>query len=139
MSAETTLNADLADYEALQPVLWRLSERVALRLKRSGLAGRSVTLKLKNRTFRLRTRARSGLPPTQLATRLYEAALPLLRADCDGTTFPASSGSARQTFAMARRLTGATWRMPASCETPSAMRLSIACASASGRTPSGGA
>jgi DNA polymerase IV len=87
VSAETTLNADLADYEALQPVLWRLSERVALRLKRSGLAGRSVTLKLKNRTFRLGTRARSGLPPTQLATRLYEAALPLLRAECDGTTF----------------------------------------------------
>ena len=138
MSAETTLNADLADYEALQPVLWRLSERVALRLKRSGLAGRSVTLKLKNRTFRLRTRARSGLPPTQLATRLYEAALPLLRAECDGTTFRLM-GSARQTVAMARRLTGATWRMPASCETPSARRRSIARASASGRTPSGGA
>jgi DNA polymerase-4 len=60
---------------------------VAGRLKRSGLAGRIVTLKLKDRAFRLRTRARSGLPPTQLATRLYEAALPLLRAECDGTSF----------------------------------------------------
>jgi DNA polymerase-4 len=87
VSAETTLNADLSAFADLQPVLWRLSERVAGRLKRSGLAGRSVTLKLKDRAFRLRTRARSGLPPTQLATRLYEAALPLLRAECDGTPF----------------------------------------------------
>jgi DNA polymerase-4 len=87
VSAETTFEADLSDFEALQPVLWGLCERVALRLKRSDLAGRSVTLKLKDAGFRLRTRTRSGLPATQLAGRLYESAKSLLRDECDGTSF----------------------------------------------------
>ena len=52
-----------------------------------GLAGGSVVLKLKDAQFRLRTRTASGLPPTQLAGRLYDASLRLLRAECDGTAF----------------------------------------------------
>jgi DNA polymerase-4 len=87
VSAETTFETDLAAFEALQPILWRLCEKVASRLKRSGLAGRSVTLKLKDAHFRLRTRSRSGLPATQLARRLFEPARALLRGECDGTAF----------------------------------------------------
>jgi DNA polymerase-4 len=44
-------------------------------------------LKLKDSGFRLRTRARSGLPATQLAGRLFEAARTLLRDECDGSAF----------------------------------------------------
>ncbi|WP_240539807.1 DNA polymerase IV [Salinarimonas soli] len=87
VSAETTFDEDLRSLEDLEPILWRLAEKVSARLKRSGLAGGSVTLKLKDTGFRLRTRQTSGLPPTQLATRLYEPARALLRAECDGTAF----------------------------------------------------
>ena len=87
LSAETTFETDLRAFEALRPILWRLTERVSGRLKRSGLAARSVTLKLKDSSFRLRTRTRSGLPATQLAGRLFEAAELMLREACDGAAF----------------------------------------------------
>ena len=87
ISAETTFDRDLRTFEDLEPVLWRLAEKVSKRLKAAGLAGGSVTLKLKDTDFRLLTRTRSGLPPTQLATRLFEPARQLLQAACDGTAF----------------------------------------------------
>ena len=87
ISAETTFETDLKSFDDLEPVLWRLSEKVSRRLKNAGLAGRSVTLKLKDREFRLLTRTRSGLAPTQLAARLFEPARQLLKAACDGTAY----------------------------------------------------
>jgi DNA polymerase-4 len=77
----------LRSFEDLEPILWRLSERVSRRLKAAGLAGQSVTLKLKDKDFRLLTRTRSGLAPTQLAARLFDPARQLLRTACDGTAF----------------------------------------------------
>ena len=87
VSSETTFDTDLGRFDELEPVLWRLCERLSLRLKRAELAGRSVTLKLKDSAFRLRTRTRSGLPATQLAGRLFDASRQLLRVECDGTPF----------------------------------------------------
>jgi DNA polymerase IV len=87
LSAETTFERDLKSFEDLEPILWRLSERVSQRLKRAELACRSVTLKLKDSQFRLRTRTRSGLQPTQLAGRIFEPARLLLQAECNGTAF----------------------------------------------------
>lgn len=87
LSAETTFEADLRSCADLRPILWRLAERVSLRLKRSDLAARGVTLKLKDAAFRLRTRTRSGLPPTQLASRLFEPAQAMLHEACDGAAF----------------------------------------------------
>jgi DNA polymerase-4 len=87
ISAETTFETDLRSFEDLEPILWRLSEKVSRRLKAAGLAGQSVTLKLKDKDFRLLTRTRSGLAPTQLAARLFDPARQLLRAACDGTAF----------------------------------------------------
>jgi len=87
ISAETTFDTDLRAFEDLEPILWRLSEKVSRRLKAAGLAGQSVTLKLKDHEFRLTTRTRSGLPPTQLAIRLFEASRALLKPACDGTPF----------------------------------------------------
>lgn len=87
ISAETTFKTDLRAFDDLEPVLWRLSEKVSKRLKTAGLAGQSVTLKLKDKDFRLLTRTRSGLPPTQLAARLFEPARHLLKAACDGTAY----------------------------------------------------
>jgi DNA polymerase IV len=87
ISAETTFDTDLMSFDDLEPILWRLAEKVSRRLKAAGLAGRSVTLKLKDREFRLLTRTRSGLPPTQLAGRLFEPARHLLKVACDGTAY----------------------------------------------------
>jgi DNA polymerase-4 len=87
ISAETTFETDLRAFDDLEPILWRLSEKVSRRLKASGLAGRSVTLKLKDKDFRLLTRTRSGFAPTQLAARLFDPARQLLKASCDGTAF----------------------------------------------------
>jgi DNA polymerase IV len=87
VSAETTFDEDIARLETLEPTLWRLSEKVAKRLKASGVAGRAVVLKLKTADFRTRTRTVSGLAPTQLASRLFDAARQLLREECNGTAF----------------------------------------------------
>ncbi len=87
VSAETTFDEDIAAFETLEPILWRLCEKVAKRLKAGEVAGRAVVLKLKTADFRTRTRTVSGLAPTQLAARLYAAGRALLREECDGTAF----------------------------------------------------
>ncbi|MET0483527.1 MAG: DNA polymerase IV [Aestuariivirgaceae bacterium] len=87
ISAETTFDHDLGKVEALARVLWRLAERVSRRAKAEKLAGQTVTLKLKTRDFRLRTRSRSLSDATQLAHRMFDAALPLLEREADGTLF----------------------------------------------------
>jgi DNA polymerase IV len=86
ISAETTFARDEADAEALARVLWPLCEKVAARLKQSGLAAGSVTVKLKTADFRLRTRSRHLADPTQLADSLYRTARLLLAAEADGAT-----------------------------------------------------
>jgi DNA polymerase-4 len=87
VSAETTFSEDIASYKPLEKILWSLAERVSSRLKSSGIAGSTVTLKLKTADFRLRTRARSLAEPTQLAARIFAAAKDLLAREIDGTKF----------------------------------------------------
>ena len=87
ISAETTFERDLSEGADLARELWPLCETVARRLKRSGLAGRTVTLKLKTRDFRLLTRRRRLSDPTQLAERIFQAARSLLSRESDGRRF----------------------------------------------------
>jgi DNA polymerase-4 len=87
VSAETTFEDDVREAEELLRRLWPLCERVADRLKRGGVAGQSATLKLKTSEFRILTRSHKLSDPTQLADRLYRAAEPLLRRECDGRRF----------------------------------------------------
>ena len=58
VSAETTFDVDLASSADLVPVLRALSEKVSARLKKAGIAGRTVVLKLKTQDFKIRTRNR---------------------------------------------------------------------------------
>lgn len=81
ISAETTFDKDLSAPEALKAELWPLCETVAERLKRSALAGCTVTLKLKTAEFRSLTRRRTLVVPTQLAEVLFQSVLPLLQAE----------------------------------------------------------
>lgn len=78
ISAETTFDADIADRDLLDGHLWRLCERVTDRAKAKGLAGRTVTLKLKRTDFTTITRRHSLREPSQLADRLYREAADLL-------------------------------------------------------------
>ncbi len=87
VSSETTFNHDIADLDALARILWRQSERVSDRLKKSELAGCVVTLKLRTADFRLRTRSSTLPDPTRLAIVIYERAYQLLSKEIDGTKF----------------------------------------------------
>ncbi len=87
VSAETTFDQDVTGADRLARLLWPLCERVAWRLKSAGLAGQTVTLKLKTADFRLRTRSRTMDAPTQLAEVIYRAAAALLEKEADGTAY----------------------------------------------------
>jgi DNA polymerase-4 len=78
ISAETTFDRDLSTKAELEPELWRLCERVSERLKKAGLAGRTVVLKLKTDEFRILTRRHGIGHPTQYADILYQSAAALL-------------------------------------------------------------
>ena len=87
ISAETTFNTDLSAYDDLERILWRLAEKVSRRAKGEGLAGQTVVLKLKTTGFRSRTRNVTLDEPTLLASRIFEAAAPLLKREATGTAF----------------------------------------------------
>ncbi len=74
VSAETTFFDDISKHADLLPLVLKLSERVALRLKKAKLSGRTVTLKLKGADFKTQTRAKNLHEPTQLSTRIFAAA-----------------------------------------------------------------
>src|SRR5690606_28713722 len=87
VSAETTFDTDIASAEELTPILRALSEQVSARLKKAGIAGRTVVLKLKTADFRIRTRNRRLADATRLADRIFSTGLELLRREADGTRY----------------------------------------------------
>jgi DNA polymerase-4 len=87
ISAETTFASDIARYESLAAALQPLCESLARRLIRADRAAAGITLKLKTGDFRVLSRSRRLADPTQRAEILYRAALPLLRAEADGTAY----------------------------------------------------
>jgi DNA polymerase-4 len=79
VSSETTFATDIDRLDALEAVLWTLAERVSARLKEAGIAGRTVTLKLKRSDHRILTRRSSLGAPVRMADSLYRAAVPMLQ------------------------------------------------------------
>ncbi|MES1202118.1 MAG: DNA polymerase IV [Pseudomonadota bacterium] len=84
ISAETTFFEDIDDIEALEDILWPLCEKVATRCRAGDVAGRTLTLKLKDTRFRIITRRRQLGEPTLLAARIFDTARQLLAGDADG-------------------------------------------------------
>lgn len=78
ISAETTFSTDIGEIDVLLARLWPLCEKVSSRLKKSGKAGKTITLKLKTGDFKTITRSHTLGQPTQLAETLYKAVRPLL-------------------------------------------------------------
>jgi DNA polymerase-4 len=87
VSAETTFFDDISRYDDLVAPLRRLSEKVATRLRKSGIAGHTVVLKLKTADFKGRTRNRKLEDPTMLADRIFRTGMELLRKEADGTKY----------------------------------------------------
>ena len=87
ISAETTFERDLSTVAEMEPILWRLCEKLARRLAEKGFAAGGVVLKLKTARFAQRTRnirlpGASAVPET-----LYATARSLLVREVDGTPF----------------------------------------------------
>ena len=69
---ETTFGHDLTDPGDLRRELLRLSDNVAVRLRKAGMVGRTVVLKLRYGDFRTVTRSRTLAEPTDVARRIYD-------------------------------------------------------------------
>lgn len=78
-SAENTFAADVGDFDELCVWLLRQAERVGASLRKHGLAGRTITLKVKYRDFTQVTRSRTLKRPTNGTRMIYESAVGLLR------------------------------------------------------------
>jgi len=71
MGREETFSEDLRDREALNRKLLSLATKVARRVRRHGLSGKTVTLKVKYSDFELVTRSATLDTPTNDAARIY--------------------------------------------------------------------
>ncbi len=80
IGAEETFSVDVGDPEKIRKELLRLSERVAARLRESGQAGRTVSVKLRRADFTTITRSRTLREPTDVARILYATACDLYAA-----------------------------------------------------------
>lgn len=87
VSTETTFETDIRAFDTLAPILRRLSEKVSASLKDKDIAGRTVTLKLKTREFKLITRSRQLPDATRLADRIYRTGVDLLAKEANGRAF----------------------------------------------------
>ena len=87
ISAETTFETDVSDMAELRRRLWPLCERVAERLKSHGLAGGTVSLKLKTARFKTKTRNHKIASPTQLAEVIFRTAEPMLLKEAASAPF----------------------------------------------------
>jgi DNA polymerase-4 len=87
ISSETTFDANISSFDELEAILWRQAERVSARAKASELGGRTVVLKLKTSSFKIRTRSVSLDAPTQLADRIFRTAREALRKEAHGTAY----------------------------------------------------
>ena len=80
ISNELTLSADSADKEVLGAHLLALSQKLCRRVRKKGLCGRTVVLKLKHSDHRLITRRVSLARPSDRTGQVYAAARELLQA-----------------------------------------------------------
>ena len=79
VSQETTFARDVIDAEMLRRQVWQLSQGVAQRLKKAGLAAGTVAIKLRYADFATLTRQMTLTVPTDDEREIYRAALALLK------------------------------------------------------------
>jgi DNA polymerase-4 len=74
LGAERTFDADVDDPQVVQRELLRLSDHVAARLRASGQAGRTVSIKVRFADFTTLTRSRTLSEPIDVARTIYAVA-----------------------------------------------------------------
>jgi len=77
VSVEHTFDTDEGDPRALRKALIRLADELSRRLRAESLAGRTITLKYRDETFKTTTHARSRKTPTNVAADLIAVATEL--------------------------------------------------------------
>lgn len=77
VGAEETFGTDVDDPRILLRELLRLSDRTGRRLRAAGMAGRTITLKLRFADFTTITRSRTLRQPTDVGHEIYAAACAL--------------------------------------------------------------
>ncbi len=80
ISHETTFATDIGDAEVLRSWLLELTEQVATRLRRQGLRGKTVFIKVRYADFHTVTRSESLDAPSNVTRELYVTAARLLQA-----------------------------------------------------------
>lgn len=80
VSAEETFATDIRDLAKLETVLLALTEKLAARLRRHALLPRTLTVKIREASFRTHTRSHSFQPASNETRVLHEQARALLRA-----------------------------------------------------------
>jgi DNA polymerase-4 len=78
VSSERTFSRDVTGAETLKLQLWRLSQGVARRLRKKGLAARTVAIKLRYADFTTLTRQMRLMVPTDDERSIYQTSLVLL-------------------------------------------------------------
>lgn len=78
IGAETTFETDLRDAAAIEAQVLAMADRCARQLRARGLAGRTVSLKVRTADFTTLTRSRTLAVPTDVAADVFAAARDLL-------------------------------------------------------------
>lgn len=81
---EHTFDVDTADRETIERTLLGLAEGVSGRLRAVGLRARTVTVKIRDSSFRTVTRQRALAAPTDLTDPIWQTALELARPELRG-------------------------------------------------------
>jgi len=81
---EHTFDVDTSDRDAIERTLLAMSEGVAGRLRDSGVRASTITVKVRDTTFRTITRQRTLPAPTDLTEPIFRAALDLARPEIRG-------------------------------------------------------
>lgn len=84
VSSETTFSANERDLDKLLVIAEQQSQRVSKSLKDKNLTGRTVTLKLKTASHKIKTRSVTLPQPTQMAFRIFETVKSILEKEIDG-------------------------------------------------------
>ncbi|HSL96936.1 MAG TPA: DNA polymerase IV [Candidatus Deferrimicrobiaceae bacterium] len=81
---EHTFDVDTADLEVLERTLLAMSEGVSGRLRHAGLRARTITVKVRDATFRTVTRQRGLAEPTDMTEPIWRTAVELARPEMRG-------------------------------------------------------
>ena len=77
VSVEETFDADIGDPQRIRSEFRRLADRLGSRLRRAGLSGRTVTIKVRTPDFKTVTRSVTSPDPTNVDRDLFLTALDL--------------------------------------------------------------